>query len=75
MTCYTGYFTRVLKEGMINAKSEFVLIDRHPLKISVFETMNTLFHQNNNVESIRKTLQIEELALFMKEKFNNKLMK
>ncbi|MGE6259605.1 MOSC domain-containing protein [Heyndrickxia sporothermodurans] len=73
-TCYTGYFARVLKEGMINAESEIVLIDRHPLKISVFETMNTLFHQNNNIESIRKILQIEELALVMKEKFNNKLM-
>ncbi|MGE8206402.1 MOSC domain-containing protein [Heyndrickxia sp. NPDC080065] len=73
-TCYSGYFARVLKEGIIRENSEIILIDRHPMAVSVFESMFTYFHQNS-IESIQKVVQIPELAPAMKEKLEKKITK
>lgn len=73
-TCYTGYFARVLKEGNIDVDSKIILIDRHPLEISVFHTMHSYFHQNK-AEVLQSIVEINELASAMKEKFLKKINK
>lgn len=73
-TCYTGYFARVLNEGVIMDNSEIVLIDKHPLQINVFHTMYTYFH-SNDTDSIQQIIEVNELASDMKNKFIKKLKK
>ncbi|MBS4173142.1 MOSC domain-containing protein [Bacillus sp. FJAT-49736] len=73
-TCRTGYFARVIKEGMIEKDSEIQLLESHPLKIDVHFLIETFFHQLTE-ERIRKILEINELAEDMRQKFTNRLLK
>ncbi|WP_114745446.1 MOSC domain-containing protein [Falsibacillus pallidus] len=72
-TGYTGYFGKVLKEGMIRQDSEIILIDRHPLEISVLEANQTLFHDFRNEDRINNILKVNELAEAWKIQLNKKL--
>ncbi|MEK5173763.1 MOSC domain-containing protein [Bacillus obstructivus] len=73
-TCYTGYFARVLKEGMIREDSSIKLIKRHPMQVSVFDTMNALFF-GDHVQSMEKIIEVPELADAMRKSFVKKLNK
>lgn len=73
-TCRTGYFARVLKEGMITNGSKIMLINQHPLKVNVHFTIETFFHCLEE-ERINKILQVNELAAVMRNKFIKRLLK
>ncbi|MCM3236682.1 MOSC domain-containing protein [Heyndrickxia oleronia] len=73
-TCYTGYFARVLKEGMIREDSSIKLIKRHPMQVSVYDTMNALFF-GDHVQSMEKIIEVPELADAMRNSFLKKLNK
>lgn len=73
-TCKTGYFARVLQEGMITNESKIILLKRHLLKISVHFTIDTFFHCMEE-ERIEKILQVKELANVMRNKLTKRLLK
>lgn len=73
-SCRTGYFARVLKEGMIANDSKIILLNEHPLKVSVKFTIETFFHCLEE-ERIKKILQVNELAEAMRNKFSKRLLK
>lgn len=74
-TCYTGYFFRVLNEGVVYWDSKIELMDRIQERISVYDATYVMFHDPKNEKVIQEILQINELALVWKEKFRNMLEK
>ncbi|MBY0121357.1 MOSC domain-containing protein [Bacillus sp. S/N-304-OC-R1] len=70
-TGYTGYFFRVLEEGLVNEESSIELIDRKQEKFSVLAGNHLMFHDRKNLEAIREFIELEELA----EVWRNRLKK
>ncbi|WP_047152217.1 MOSC domain-containing protein [Aneurinibacillus tyrosinisolvens] len=61
-TGYTGYFFRVLEEGMVRSDAKITLLQKHPLEVSVLFANRIFFHEKNNTEAIQRILQVDELA-------------
>lgn len=61
-TGYTGYFFRVMKEGIIKNNSRLTLVDRNEHQISVLFANQIYFHDRSNKEAIEKILKVDELA-------------
>jgi MOSC domain-containing protein YiiM len=61
-TGFTGYFGRVLQEGWVEGDSSVTRISRIPHSVSVLESNELYFHDQDNIEGIKKLLTIEELA-------------
>lgn len=68
-TCYTGFFFRVLKDGVVTVESDIRLLEKHPKGISVLFANQTLFHDQKNQDAIGKILEVEELADVWRKKF------
>jgi MOSC domain-containing protein YiiM len=61
-TGFTGYFFRVLEEGILTKNSEIKLVEPHPKKVSVLFANQILLHDHKNQQGIEKILEVEELA-------------
>jgi MOSC domain-containing protein YiiM len=61
-TGYTGYFFRVLKEGIITSHSDIKLLDKHPKQISIATIHNTYFHNKKDLSQIEHILALDELS-------------
>jgi MOSC domain-containing protein YiiM len=61
-TGYTGYFCRVLQEGVVTKDSEISLLERHPQGVTVLYANQIFFHDQGNREGIEKILAVKELA-------------
>lgn len=72
---FTGYFFRVLKEGVIRNDSVITLLERHPKEITVLFANRILFHEQDNVKAVKKVLEVEELAPVWRGKLNKLLAK
>ncbi len=59
---YTGYFFRVLEEGLILSNSSIKLLEKHPKELSISSIHHTFFHQKNNLELIESILSLAELS-------------
>jgi MOSC domain-containing protein YiiM len=66
-TCYTGYFFRVLEEGMVNSDSEITLLERKQNSFSILRANELFFHQKNDYLAIEKLLEVNELAEVWKQ--------
>ncbi|WP_180955670.1 MULTISPECIES: MOSC domain-containing protein [Bacillus] len=74
-TGYTGYFFRVLEEGMVFENSHMQLVEENEKKVSILFANQTLFHDRKNKEAIEKILEVEELASVWHEKLKRELQK
>ena len=70
-TNLTGYFFRVLQEGIINLDSEIRLLEKDSNGITVEIATQILFHQKDNKESIEKILKVDALS----EEWRNRFLK
>ncbi|MGA9226948.1 MAG: MOSC domain-containing protein [Mesobacillus sp.] len=61
-TCYTGYFFRVLEEGIVYSDSEITLLERKQNSFSILRANELFFHQKNDYEAIVKLLEVNGLA-------------
>jgi MOSC domain-containing protein YiiM len=61
-TGYTGYFFRVLQEGMVHGDSEIILLDRRQNDFSILRANEIYFHQRKDYQAIKKLIEIDELA-------------
>jgi MOSC domain-containing protein YiiM len=66
-TCNTGYFFRVLEEGMIYSDSEISLLERKQNSFSIFRANELFFHQKKDYQAIEKLIEINELAEVWKQ--------
>jgi MOSC domain-containing protein YiiM len=67
-TSLTGYFCRVLEEGIIKIDSTIELLEQDERKISVLFAAKTLLHHHDK-KAIEDIFQVEELALDWKQRF------
>ncbi len=74
-TSFTGYFMKVLKEGTIQSDSNIQLIERHPEQVSVLFANQILFHDRDNIEGIKRILNVDALAEVWQTKLNRLLNK
>lgn len=72
-TGYTGFYFRVLKEGMIPVNPAFKLVTRHTQGLTV-EFVNTCkYHEKDNISGIRMIVSNEALAESWRGSFEKKL--
>jgi MOSC domain-containing protein YiiM len=73
-TSYTGYFFRVLQEGMVYEDSEIIFLERIQNNFSVLRANEIYFHQKKDYQSIEELIEIEELAEDWKKNLEKLLM-
>ena len=58
----TGFYVRVLEEGMVGAGDTITKQDEAPVRMSVREVMNLLYFDADNIADAKRALQIEALS-------------
>ncbi|GAX88611.1 MOSC domain-containing protein [Effusibacillus lacus] len=61
-TGFTGYYFRVLKEGWVTKEKPMLLLERHPKKVSVQFANRMMHHDKNNMEEVKRLLEVQELS-------------
>jgi len=74
-TCYTGYFLKVIEEGMVSANSSFQLIERPQDKVSVWDATKVMLLDRKNKDAMLTILQIKQLAEDWKNRYKKALEK
>lgn len=74
-TGYTGYFFRVLEDGIVNGDAEIVLLERKQDDFSILMANEILFHRRNDRKAIESLIGTEGLAVAWKEEVTKLLMK
>lgn len=72
-TGYTGYYFRVLKEGMVDPSDQLMHISRPALAISVTEANRLMHHDKSDLEGIRNLLKVDELSDSWRKTFEKRL--
>ena len=72
-TGYTGYYFRVLKEGIVNPSDQLQHISRPALAISVTEANRIMHHDKDDVEGIQNLLKVDELSDSWRKTFQKRL--
>ncbi|MCM3718410.1 MOSC domain-containing protein [Fictibacillus phosphorivorans] len=67
----TGYYLRVLKEGMVTTGDEMVRTEKHPRGLTVTETNNIKYGFEKDPIKIQQLMDVKELA----ENFRRSLLK
>lgn len=63
----TGYYLRVLKEGLVTAGDEMVRIEKHPAGISVTESNQIKYGFEKDRAKIQRLIEVKELAENMRQ--------
>ncbi len=72
-TGFTGFYFRVLAEGLVSRNDKLALLHRHPQKVTV-SYANVMMHQEKeNIEGMERILQVEELSSNWKQTFQKRL--
>lgn len=61
-TGYTGYYFRVLSEGMVSTSDTLVLEERHPAKVTISFANSIMYHEKGNIDEIQRILDVQELS-------------
>ncbi|HXX80416.1 MAG TPA: MOSC domain-containing protein [Thermodesulfovibrionales bacterium] len=59
---YTGFYLKVLKEGLVEQGSTLILKERDPHRITVSFANQTYHHDNKNCGAIKKILEVPGLS-------------
>ncbi|MDQ0057984.1 MOSC domain-containing protein [Paenibacillus harenae] len=73
LTGYTGFYFRVMKEGVLQSGSELVIVQRHPAAISIAEANRLMYIDKEDVAGLRELLAVEELSVSWQEQLGNRL--
>jgi len=58
---FSGFYVRVVKEGMVKAGDGFQLLTPHPARVTVAFVNEVLYHQRTEAEDIRRVISVKEL--------------
>lgn len=61
-TGYTGFYMRVLSEGMVDAGDAFECVERHPDRISVTDVNEIIYERSRDFALIERLAGMPELA-------------
>lgn len=72
-TGYTGFYFRVLKEGVVSKSDLLIKIDSHPKAITISYANNIMHHQKDHIEGIKKILEVKALSASWRKTFLKRL--
>ncbi|CAA9457318.1 MAG: Uncharacterized protein conserved in bacteria [uncultured Rubrobacteraceae bacterium] len=72
-TGYTGFYTRVLSEGMVSAGEAFELVERHLDRISVADVNEVIYERSRDFALIERLAGLPELAADWRAMFAGRL--
>ncbi|TBL67910.1 MOSC domain-containing protein [Paenibacillus thalictri] len=70
---YTGYYFRVLKEGVVAAGAEIRLVERHSAAVTVDFANEIKYKDKHNYDALRRLLDIPELSASWRDGFTKRL--
>lgn len=68
-TGFTGYYFRVMKEGIVAAGQPFRLLERDSAGITIAEANRLKYHDKGDMEGIRRLLGVTALSASWRESF------
>jgi len=74
-TGFTGFYLRTIKEGLVKKSDGLVHLSSHPKSISVAHVNQIRYHNSKNKIELQKLVDLEELTLEWREKFEVLLRK
>ena len=74
-TGFTGFYLRTIKEGMVKQSDGLIHLFSHPEKISVMHVNQIRYHDSKNKTELERLVNLEELTLEWREKFEVLLRK
>lgn len=72
-TGYTGFYFRVLKEGVVSRRDGLVRIFAHPKGITVSYANRIMHREKDHIEGIKKILEVDELSVNWRRTFQKRL--
>ncbi|WP_106769808.1 MOSC domain-containing protein [Paenibacillus faecalis] len=72
-TGYTGFYFRVLEQGMVSRSDRLIKLDSHSKAVSVSYANHIMHRDKNNIEGIQKILEVEELSASWRKTFLKRL--
>jgi len=72
---HLGMYMKVIKSGSIEKGDSLKLIHRDNTSMSIYEISKLIFDKNDNIEKMKKALEIGCLSEEIKERFNARLVK
>lgn len=72
---HLGMYMKVIKSGFIEKGDNLKLIHRDRVTMSVYDISVLIFDKNNNVEKMKKALEIDCLSEEIKTRINTRLVK
>jgi len=72
-TGFTGYYFRVLEEGMVSKQEGLTLLSRHPLGVTVAYANRIMHVEKRNAAGIRTVLAVDALSVNWRETLSNRL--
>ncbi|WP_416147811.1 MOSC domain-containing protein [Salipaludibacillus sp. HK11] len=70
---YTGYYFRVLQEGLVSKDMSIKLIRKHPKNVTISFANQIMHHDKKNIEGINKILEVDELSASWRETLAKRL--
>ena len=61
-TGYTGFYMRVLSEGLVAAGDSFDLLRAHPDRIAIADVNSIIYEQSNDLELIKRLAELPEFS-------------
>ncbi len=74
-TGFTGFYLRTLNEGLVKKTDGLIHLSSHPKKISIAHINQIRYHDFKNKVELQKLVELEELTLEWREKFEVLLRK
>ncbi|MDO3408776.1 MOSC domain-containing protein [Saccharibacillus sp. CPCC 101409] len=72
-TGYSGFYFRVLQEGLVREGDRLELVQRHEAGISVMRANEIMYHRKEDAEAIRSLLAVEELSASWRNSLEKRL--
>ena len=72
---FTGYYLRTIKPGLVRKTDKLVHLTAHPERISVMDVNRVRYHDPENKEWLRRLVNLRELTLEWRERFEKMLNK
>ena len=71
----TGFYVRVLEEGMVGAGDTITKQDEAPVRMSVRDVMNLLYFDTDNIADAKRALEIDALSPGWRGSFEERVAK
>ncbi|WP_257008128.1 MOSC domain-containing protein [Bacillus sp. FJAT-45350] len=70
---FTGFYCRVLKEGIVSKENKLLLSERNNHKVTIEFANNIMFHNTEDKEALTKLLSVSELSNNWRETLQKRL--